>query len=80
MLIASLPPEAVRSTATWTMIVALVLLVFVMGVALVFALRRGRRLRDRAEHHRAQTDPIDQLDPWVESGRRMTDHNEDLLR
>jgi flagellar biosynthesis/type III secretory pathway M-ring protein FliF/YscJ len=82
MLATDLPPEAVRSTATWTMIVALVLLVFVVGVAMWVALRRGRRLREQAQQKPKQADPVDQKDPWYEAGRRARvddDEDEDLL-
>ena len=79
MLIASLPPDAVRSTATWTLIVALLLLGFVVVVTLGFVLRRGRRLRAEAERKQPEPSPGDAVDPWQESGRRLTEENEDLI-
>lgn len=61
--------EAVRSTATSLMVLALIGVVLVVTLLLIFVLRRGRSMRNNAEQRKGTAQIPD---AWAEAGRRAT--------
>jgi hypothetical protein len=68
-LATTVPPDAsARGSATFVLLVVLVLLGSLFLAVLAVSLRRMRRLR---ESNRREPDAESHIDPWRESARRM---------